>query len=114
VVCGKWLEAGPETPTLLAYGHYDVQPVDPIEEWRAPPFEPTIQGDNVYCRGASDDKGQLFAILAAVEAYIETGGRMPINRKLILEGEEEISNPRAGGGQDQYAAGSRPRPGRNR
>lgn len=90
VVYGAWLGAGPEAPTLLAYGHYDVQPVDPLEEWRTPPFEPTLRGDDLLCRGASDDKGQLFAVLAAAEAYLKTAGRLPINLKVLLEGEEEI------------------------
>ena len=93
VVYGQWLGAGEGAPTLLAYGHYDVQPVDPLGEWRTPPFEPTIQGDDVYCRGASDDKGQLFAILAAAEAYLQTSGRLPLNLKVMLEGEEEVSSP---------------------
>lgn len=90
VVYGAWLGAGPEAPTLLAYGHYDVQPADPFDEWRTPPFEPTVRGDDLFCRGASDDKGQLFAVLAAAEAYLKTAGRLPINLKIVLEGEEEI------------------------
>ena len=90
VVYGAWLGAGPEAPTLLAYGHYDVQPVDPLDAWRTPPFEPTLRGDDLLCRGASDDKGQLFAVLAAAEAYLKTAGRLPINLKVLLEGEEEI------------------------
>ena len=71
VVYGEWLEAGPAAPTLLVYGHYDVQPVDPLEQWRTLPFEPTLIGDTLYCRGASDDKGQAFAVLA------EAGGPLP-------------------------------------
>ena len=66
VVYGAWLDA-PGQPTLLLYGHYDVQPVDPVEEWRLPPFEPTLVGDNLFCRGVSDDKGMFFAALAALE-----------------------------------------------
>ena len=93
VVFGEWLAAGDGAPTVLAYGHYDVQPVDPVEEWRTPPFEPTIAGDDLFCRGASDDKGQLFAILAATESYLRTTGRLPINLKIMLEGEEEVSSP---------------------
>jgi acetylornithine deacetylase/succinyl-diaminopimelate desuccinylase-like protein len=89
VVYGEWLGAE-GAPTLLAYGHYDVQPADPLEEWRTPPFEPTLRGDDLFCRGASDDKGQFFAVLAAVEAYLKTAGRLPINLKVVLEGEEEI------------------------
>ncbi|MGD8475392.1 MAG: dipeptidase [Anaerolineae bacterium] len=93
VVYGEWLGAGEDAPTLLAYGHYDVQPVDPVEEWLTPPFEPTIRGDDIFCRGASDDKGQLFAVLAAVEAYLGAAGRLPVNVKIMLEGEEELSSP---------------------
>jgi acetylornithine deacetylase/succinyl-diaminopimelate desuccinylase-like protein len=90
VVYAEWLGAGASAPTLLAYGHYDVQPVDPLEEWETPPFEPTLRGDDLFCRGASDDKGQLFAVLAAAEAYLQTAGRLPVNLKVVLEGEEEI------------------------
>jgi acetylornithine deacetylase/succinyl-diaminopimelate desuccinylase-like protein len=93
IVYGEWLGAGPQAPTLLAYGHYDVQPADPVGEWRTPPFEPTIQGENLFCRGASDDKGQLMAVAAAAEAYLKTGGRLPINFKIVLEGEEEVLGP---------------------
>lgn len=93
VVYGQWLGAGPDAPTLLVYGHYDVQPVDPVDEWLSPPFEPTVRGDNLYARGASDDKGQVFAVLAAVESYLRTAGRLPVNYKMIVEGEEEISSP---------------------
>ncbi len=92
VVYGEWLEAGPAAPTLLVYGHYDVQPVDPLDQWRTLPFEPTLIGDKLFCRGASDDKGQAFAVLAAAESYL-TGGDLPINLKVMLEGEEEVSSP---------------------
>jgi acetylornithine deacetylase/succinyl-diaminopimelate desuccinylase-like protein len=92
VVYADWLHAGPNAPTLLVYGHYDVQPVDPVEEWLTPPFEPTIKGDNLYCRGATDDKGQLYTHVAAVEAYLKSGGQMPLNIKFMLEGEEEIGS----------------------
>lgn len=93
LVSGAWLDAGPEAPTLLVYGHYDVQPVDPPEEWRSPPFEPTLRGDNLYARGASDNKGQVMAVLAAAEAYLRTSGRLPLNLKVLVEGEEEITSP---------------------
>jgi acetylornithine deacetylase/succinyl-diaminopimelate desuccinylase-like protein len=93
VVYAEWLDAGPRVPTLLAYGHYDVQPVDPVDEWITPPFEPTIRGDDLFARGASDDKGQIFAICSAVEAYLQGAGRLPINLKLLFEGEEEITSP---------------------
>ncbi|MBN1660277.1 MAG: dipeptidase [Anaerolineae bacterium] len=93
VVYGEWLAAGEEASTVLAYGHYDVQPVDPIDEWTTPPFEPDLRGENLFARGASDDKGQLMAVIAAVRAYLHTAGRLPINVKIMLEGEEEISSP---------------------
>lgn len=92
VVYGQWLGAGADAPTLLVYGHYDVQPVDPVEEWQSAPFEPTVRGDNLYCRGASDDKGQVMVVLAAVESYLSATGRLPVNFKMIVEGEEEISS----------------------
>lgn len=92
VVYGEWMAAGDETPTALVYGHYDVQPVDPLDEWRTPPFEPTIEGGNIYARGAADDKGQLFIHLKAVESYLETEGRLPINVKFMFEGEEECGS----------------------
>lgn len=79
----------PGKPTVLIYGHYDVQPVDPIELWRTPPFEPTVEGDNLRGRGAVDDKGQMFATIKALEALIATDGRLPVNIKILLEGEEE-------------------------
>ncbi len=81
---------GLDAPTLLYYGHYDVQPVDPLEDWERPPFEPTVEGDNLYARGASDDKGQAFAVLSAFQAYLNTSGKLPVNLKVILEGEEEV------------------------
>ncbi len=84
---------GLDAPTLLIYGHFDVQPVDPFEEWTRPPFDPIIEGDNLYARGASDDKGQAFAILAALESYLKTSGELPVNVKVLLEGEEEVISP---------------------
>jgi acetylornithine deacetylase/succinyl-diaminopimelate desuccinylase-like protein len=93
VVYGEWLGAGADAPTLLAYGHYDVQPADPLDEWRTAPFEPAVRGENLYARGASDDKGQLMAVVAAAAAYLQSAGRLPLNLKVMLEGEEEISSP---------------------
>ena len=84
---------GLDAPTLLIYGHFDVQPVDPLEEWTRPPFEPVVEGDNLYARGASDDKGQAFAVLAALESYLKTSGELPVNVKVLLEGEEEVISP---------------------
>ena len=96
VVYGEWLEAGPDAPTVLVYGHYDVQPTDPDDEWRTPPFEPTLRDGNVYARGASDDKGQLYTHLAALEAFARTAGRPPVNIKLFFEGEEEVGSVNLG------------------
>jgi acetylornithine deacetylase/succinyl-diaminopimelate desuccinylase-like protein len=88
LVYGEWLGA-PGKPTVLFYGHYDVQPVDPVELWRHPPFEPTEEGDKLVCRGATDDKGQSFAHLKAVAALLEERGTLPVNVKFLVEGEEE-------------------------
>lgn len=88
LVYGEWLNA-PGKPTLLVYGHYDVQPVDPIELWETPPFEPTVRGDNLYARGACDDKGQTMLVFKAMESLINVNGGLPINVKVLLEGEEE-------------------------
>jgi acetylornithine deacetylase/succinyl-diaminopimelate desuccinylase-like protein len=93
VVYAEWLAAGSEAPTILIYGHYDVQPPDPLEMWDTPPFEPTIVGDDIFCRGSSDDKGQLYAHVKAVQAFKETVGTPPVNIKCIFEGEEESGSP---------------------
>jgi acetylornithine deacetylase/succinyl-diaminopimelate desuccinylase-like protein len=82
-----------DKPTVLIYGHYDVQPSDPDELWKTPPFEPTVKDGRVYARGASDDKGQSFTHIKSVQAYMETGTELPVNVKFILEGEEEIGSP---------------------
>lgn len=92
VAYGEWLEAGPRAPTLLVYGHYDVQPAEPLELWESGPFEPTLRGENLHGRGASDMKGQVLASLKAVEA-IRSAGRLPVNVKYLVEGEEEIGSP---------------------
>ncbi|GGH80886.1 acetylornithine deacetylase/succinyl-diaminopimelate desuccinylase-like protein [Pullulanibacillus pueri] len=92
VVYGDWLHAE-NAPTLLIYGHYDVQPVDPIELWETPPFEPTIRDNKVYARGASDDKGQVFMQIKVIEAIMKTEKQLPVNVKFIYEGEEEIGSP---------------------
>src|SRR5699024_5097425 len=83
----------PSDFTLLIYGHYDVQPPDPIDEWISPPFEPTIRDGRIYCRGAGDNKGQLMAQLLAVETYQKVVGPLPINLKFVFEGEEESGSP---------------------
>jgi acetylornithine deacetylase/succinyl-diaminopimelate desuccinylase-like protein len=91
VVYGDWLDA-PEAPTILFYGHYDVQPVDPLNLWESPPFEATVRDGEIYARGAADDKGQVFMHFKAVEAYLKLNGRLPMNLKIILEGEEEVGS----------------------
>lgn len=90
-VYAEWLHA-PGAPTVLIYGHYDVQPVDPIEQWQSQPFEPVVRDGAIYARGASDDKGQLFTHVKAIEAYLKEHGRLPVNVKLVFEGEEEIGS----------------------
>ena len=89
LVYGDWLNAGPDAPTSLYYGHYDVQPVDPLDLWDTAPFEPTVRGDDLFARGASDDKGQTFIHVKAVEAMLATEGKLPVNVKFLIEGEEE-------------------------
>lgn len=91
LVYGEWLEA-PGQPTVLFYGHYDVQPVDPVELWDMPPFEPEIKDGKIWGRGTSDDKGQNFVHMKSVEAFFKTTGKLPVNVKFILEGEEEIGS----------------------
>ena len=88
LVYGEWLEA-PGKPTVLIYGHYDVQPVDPVELWNSDPFEPIVRNDNIYARGAVDDKGQMFGLLKALEALMRTYHGLPVNVRLLIEGEEE-------------------------
>ena len=92
VVFGSWLGAGPAAPTVLIYGHYDVQPTDPLALWESDPFTPTIVGDFIHARGASDMKGQVTAVLNGVEAALHAGG-LPVNLKFLIEGEEEIGSP---------------------
>jgi acetylornithine deacetylase/succinyl-diaminopimelate desuccinylase-like protein len=102
-VYADWLLA-PGQPTLLLYGHYDVQPVDPLKDWRTPPFRATRIGQNLFARGASDDKGQFFIHLKAIESYLATVGSLPINIKVWLEGEEEINSPNLQALLDREAA----------
>lgn len=89
LVYGDWLHAGADRPTVLIYGHYDVQPAEPFELWETSPFEPTVRDEYLYARGSADDKGQLYVHVKAVEAYLQDGGRLPLNVKFIVEGEEE-------------------------
>jgi acetylornithine deacetylase/succinyl-diaminopimelate desuccinylase-like protein len=92
IVYAEYTEAGPESPTVLLYGHYDVQPVDPIDLWESNPFEPEIRDGRLYARGSSDDKGQVFMHLAVFEALMKTEVKLPINVKVCIEGEEEIGS----------------------
>jgi acetylornithine deacetylase/succinyl-diaminopimelate desuccinylase-like protein len=93
VVLGEWRGAPPGSPTLLVYGHYDVQPPEPLDEWDSPAFEPTVRDGNLYARGASDDKGQLFLHLKALEAQLKGAGTLPVNVVVLAEGEEEVGSP---------------------
>jgi acetylornithine deacetylase/succinyl-diaminopimelate desuccinylase-like protein len=92
VVYADWLHAEGK-PTILVYGHYDVQPVDPLELWDSAPFEPEVRDNKLYARGASDDKGQVFMHIKAVEALMKESGSLPVNVKFLIEGEEEIGSP---------------------
>jgi acetylornithine deacetylase/succinyl-diaminopimelate desuccinylase-like protein len=92
VVYAEWRHT-PGRPTVLIYGHYDVIPSDPVSEWRSPPFEPTVRGENLFGRGACDDKGQMWTHVKAIEAYLRAQRALPINVKCIFEGEEEIGSP---------------------
>jgi acetylornithine deacetylase/succinyl-diaminopimelate desuccinylase-like protein len=91
VVVGEWRGA-PGAPTALVYGHYDVQPAEPLNLWTSPPFEPTVRNGRIYARGSVDDKGQLFLHIKAIEAHLATRGRLPLNIVLIAEGEEEVGS----------------------
>ncbi len=91
VVYADWLGAE-GAPTMVFYGHYDVQPVDPVELWTSPPFEATVRDGEIYARGSADDKGQIFMHFKAIEAHMKQNGRLPINIKIVLEGEEEVGS----------------------
>jgi len=92
VVLAEWRGAGPDAPTVLIYGHYDVQPPEPLELWTSPPFEPTERDGRIYARGSADDKGQLYMHVKALEAHLATRSRLPINVVLLAEGEEEVGS----------------------
>ena len=92
VVLGEWRGAGPGAPTVLIYGHYDVQPPEPLELWTTPPFEPSLRDGRIYARGAVDDKGQLYLHVKALEAHLRTAGRLPVNVVVLAEGEEEVGS----------------------
>ena len=95
------LAARPGAPTILFYGHYDVQPVDPVELWESPPFEATVREGELYARGAADDKGQVFMHFKAIEAHMKQAGKLPVNIRLIIEGEEEVGS----GNLDDFVRG---------
>jgi acetylornithine deacetylase/succinyl-diaminopimelate desuccinylase-like protein len=97
VVVGEWRGAGNDAPTVLAYGHYDVQPAEPLELWESPPFEPTIRDGRIYARGSVDDKGQLFLHMKALEALLRTRGKLPVNVVVLAEGEEEVGSEHLSG-----------------
>jgi acetylornithine deacetylase/succinyl-diaminopimelate desuccinylase-like protein len=99
LVYADWLHA-PGRPTVLCYGHYDVQPADPLELWQSPPFEPTERGGNLYARGTADDKGQMYSHIKAIEALRSGGGTLPVNVRFLIEGEEEVG----GAGITKYVA----------
>jgi acetylornithine deacetylase/succinyl-diaminopimelate desuccinylase-like protein len=93
VAVGEWRKAGSDAPTLLIYGHYDVQPPEPLELWTTPPFEPDLRDGRIYARGAADDKGQVFLHLKALEILLSRGDGLPVNVAVLIEGEEEIASP---------------------
>ncbi len=91
IVYAEWLGA-PGRPTALLYGHYDVQPAEPLELWETPPFEPTIRDGKLYARGACDDKGQVYMHVAAIQSHLQVNGKLPVNLKVVIEGEEEAGS----------------------
>ena len=93
VAYGEWLGDGQDKPTVLVYGHYDVVPAEMADGWHTPPFEPTVKNGKIYARGATDDKGQLFIHIKALESYLKTTGSAPVNVKFFIEGEEEVASP---------------------
>ena len=92
IVVGEWRKAGANAPTILVYGHYDVQPVEPVELWTSPPFEPTVRDGKLFARGSVDDKGQLYIHVKAAEALLEQRGKLPVNLVILAEGEEEVGS----------------------
>jgi acetylornithine deacetylase/succinyl-diaminopimelate desuccinylase-like protein len=114
LVYADWLKAAGK-PTVLVYGHYDVQPPDPLDEWLSPPFEPTERNGNLYARGAVDDKGQVVAQVKALESLLAANGKLPLNVRVLLEGEEEVGGEgianfvasKAAGAEGGFCAGVR-------
>lgn len=101
MVYGEWLGA-PGKPTVLFYGHYDVQPADPLDLWESEPFEPEIRDGRIYCRGVADNKAQHFSHIAAIRAWMQVTGSLPVNVKVLLEGEEEVGSPHLDEVAEQY------------
>mgnify|MGYP006273226641 CR=1 FL=1 len=92
IVYAEWLGAGSSAPTVLIYGHYDVQPPDPLDKWTTPAFEPTVRDGAIYARGATDDKGQVWTHVLSVAAWLKAAGKLPVNVKFVIEGEEEVGS----------------------
>jgi len=92
IIYGEWLHAGGDVPTILVYGHYDVQPVDPVELWTDPPFTPAVKDGKIYARGAADDKGQVFIHFKSIQSHLLNNKSLPVNLKILIEGEEEIGS----------------------
>ena len=103
IVLSEWRGAGPSAPTYLVYGHYDVQPVEPLDLWTSPPFEPTVRDGRIYARGSVDDKGQLYLHVKALQAHLTTSGKLPVNVIVLAEGEEEVGSANLPGFIEQHA-----------
>src|ERR1700741_2731603 len=103
IVTAEWLGA-PGKPTILVYGHYDVQPPDPLEKWKSPPFEPPVPENRLYARGVSDEKGPMLIPIVVAEALMRTEGKLPINIRFIIEGEEEKGSVNLGPFVKEHAA----------
>ena len=103
IVLGEWRGAGANAPTYLVYGHYDVQPVEPLELWTSPPFEPAVRDGRIYARGSVDDKGQLYLHVKALQAHLATHGKLPANVIVLAEGEEEVGSEHLSAFVEQHA-----------
>ena len=103
IVIGEWRGAGPTVPTYLVYGHYDVQPVEPLDLWHSPPFEPQVRDGRIYARGSVDDKGQLYLHVKALQAHLAVNGTLPVNVILLAEGEEEVGSEHLSAFVEQHA-----------
>jgi acetylornithine deacetylase/succinyl-diaminopimelate desuccinylase-like protein len=108
IVLGEWRGAGADAPTVLIYGHYDVQPPEPLDLWTTPAFEPTIRDGRIYARGSVDDKGQLYLHIKAIEAHLQANGRLPVNLIVLAEGEEEVGSANLMPFVEEHAARLKP------